>query len=217
MTESPQDPGPDQPSGADDATRSSHRGRRKASSVVLPLVFALALVLVGFLAMWGWITLSGRDDGKPAASPTSPAATSPSPTPSSPSPSATSGSASPSTSGSPSSSPTSSSPSPSPSRTSKTPTAADRSATVVVYNQTAVSGLAAAYAARLQQAGWSVVGVDNWTGTVPETTVYYRPGDEAAARQLMRDVPQVGRIRPAVTGMAPEGLTLILAGNPGTP
>jgi hypothetical protein len=84
---------------------------------------------------------------------------------------------------------------------------------VVVFNQTSVPGLAAAFAARLQEAGWTVTGVDNWTGTVPETTIYYRPGDEADARQLMRDIPQVNRILPAVSGMPEQGLTLILAGS----
>jgi hypothetical protein len=83
----------------------------------------------------------------------------------------------------------------------------------VVFNQTGVSGLAANFAARLQQAGWAVGGVDNWVGTVPSTTVYYRSGDEAAARTLMRDFPEVGRIRPAVTGMPDRGLTVILAGS----
>jgi hypothetical protein len=211
VTDSTPPPPPDEPSGGAELGHSSHRGRRKASSVVLPLVFALALVLVGFLAMWGWITLSGDDGGKGGvASPTTPAPTStsasPSPTTSSPT-------------GSPSSSTTSSSSSPSPSASSKSPTSKsptaepDRSATVVVFNQTGVSGLAAAYAARLQQLGWRITGVDNWTGTVPETTVYYRPGDEAAARQLMRDLPQVNRMRAAVTGMPEQGLTLILAGN----
>ena len=69
---------------------------------------------------------------------------------------------------------------------------------MVVFNQTSVTGLAARFAARLEVAGWDVVGVDNWIGTVPATTVYYQPGDEAAARALMADFPDVGRIHPAV-------------------
>jgi hypothetical protein len=183
--------------------------------VVLPLVFALALVLIGFLAMWGWITWSGGNDGDNAAAPTTPpASVTPSPTPTS-----SSASASPTTSGSssPSASPTTTSSSPSPSPKPSKTAQPDRSAPVVVFNQTSISGLAAAYAAKLQQAGWRVTGVDNWTGFVPETTVYYRPGDEAAARQLMRDLPTVNRIRAAVSGMPSQGLTLIIAGNAQTP
>ena len=189
---------------ADQSARASHRGRRKASSVMLPVVFALAMVLVGFLGVWAWIGLSGDGDDVVALVPT-------------PTPTVTG--ATPSDSLSPSSTPTqatSPTPTPSPTKTrtsTKPATAPDRRAAVVVFNQTGVSGLAANFAARLGQAGWTVAGVDNWVGTVPETTVYYRPGDEAAARTLMKDFPEVGRIRPAISGMPDRGLTLILAGN----
>ncbi|MGI8577465.1 MAG: LytR C-terminal domain-containing protein, partial [Nocardioidaceae bacterium] len=36
-----------------------------------------------------------------------------------------------------------------------------------------VSGLAAQTAAELQDAGWQVVGTDNWYGNIPATTVYF--------------------------------------------
>jgi hypothetical protein len=80
----------------------------------------------------------------------------------------------------------------------------------VVFNQTTVSGLAARFAARLQDAGWTVTGVANWQGTVPSTTVYYWPGDKRAARALMADFPDVGRIHAAVSPMPRGELSVIL-------
>jgi hypothetical protein len=176
---------------------------------MLPVVFALAMVLVGFLGVWAWIGLSGDGDDVAALVPT-PSATVTGATP-------TGTGATPSDSLSPSSTPTqATSPTPSPTKTrtsTKPATVPDRGAAVVVFNQTGVSGLAANFAARLGQAGWTVAGVDNWVGSVPATTVYYRPGDEAAARTLMKDFPEVGRVRPAISGMPDRGLTVILAGD----
>lgn len=185
------------------ASASSHRGRRKASSVVLPVVFALSLVLVGFLAVWAWIGV-GEDPNGVAAPVTSGSSSS------------LDGSVprdTPSPSSSPSRAP-SRTPSPSatnrPSKSPKPKPSAVRAVPVVVFNQTSTPGLAARFAALLEQRGWNVVGIDNWVGTVPAPTVYYRPGAEAAARTLRRDFPAVGRIRPAVTPMPPRALTVIL-------
>jgi hypothetical protein len=82
---------------------------------------------------------------------------------------------------------------------------------VYVFNQTTVTGLAAATAAELETDGWNVVGVDNWIGTVPQDTVYFYPGDRAAADRLSRDFPAISRVWPASAPMPQGALTVILA------
>jgi len=206
--EPPQDPPRSSVSGAPTVLpNTTHRGRRKASSIVLPVLFALALVLVGFTGMWAWMRWGTGSNPPPVAVTTR--SSTPSPTP-------------PTTSASPTPTPSGSAthtasltPTPTPTHrhhASASPTA-DRSAPVVVFNQTGVSGLAATFAGRLTQKGWHVTAVDNWVGTVPSSTVYYRPGGAAAARTLRHDFPVIGRVRPAVSGMPTAGLTVILAGN----
>ena len=58
-----------------------------------------------------------------------------------------------------------------------------------------------------------LVGVGNWRGNIPTTTVYYSPGELAAARRLAYDLG-VSRIRPAVPGMLSNHLTVVLHGDP---
>jgi hypothetical protein len=86
----------------------------------------------------------------------------------------------------------------------------DRSKVYVsVYNNTNVTGLAGSTAARIDSAGWQVVGSDNWVGTIPATTIYYPPQLEAAAKLLGKDLG-VNRVLPAVAPMSMSGLTVIL-------
>ena len=59
---------------------------------------------------------------------------------------------------------------------------------VEVYNNSGITGLAGRSAATATQAGWQVVGSDNWYGTIPASTVYYPPRLEAAARALALDL-----------------------------
>jgi hypothetical protein len=82
---------------------------------------------------------------------------------------------------------------------------------VYVFNQTSISGLAAETATGFESAGWNVVGVDNWIGRVPTDTVYYYPGDRAAAERLSADFPDIGRVWPASAPMPAGALTVILA------
>ena len=82
---------------------------------------------------------------------------------------------------------------------------------VYVFNQTPITGLAAETAAQLEGQGWNVVGVDNWIGTVPEDTVYFYPGDRAAADRLAQQFPGIGRVWPASAPMPQGALTVILA------
>jgi hypothetical protein len=80
---------------------------------------------------------------------------------------------------------------------------------VEVYNMTSVTGLAAAKAAQLQDVGWQVVGIDNWRGNIPSSTVYYPNGMADEAGQLARTLG-IGRTRGAVSPMKFDRLTVIL-------
>ncbi|WP_435770986.1 LytR C-terminal domain-containing protein [Nocardioides sp. SYSU DS0651] len=93
----------------------------------------------------------------------------------------------------------------------------DRSAhSVVVFNNTSITGLAGRVSERVKAAGWNVAAADNWYGTVPATTVYYPAGKKPAAQQLALDLG-VARIMPADTDsdMSDTSLTLILTGEVG--
>jgi LytR cell envelope-related transcriptional attenuator len=80
---------------------------------------------------------------------------------------------------------------------------------VVVFNNSSVSGLAGRTATKLSDAGWNVVGSDNWFGTIPATTVYYPPQLKAQANLLAADLG-IDRARPAIDPMARDRLTVIL-------
>jgi hypothetical protein len=81
---------------------------------------------------------------------------------------------------------------------------------VYVFNQTSISGLAAETASSLEASGWNIAGVDNWIGTVPEDTVYFYPGDRAAAERLSQS-SGINRVWPASAPMPAGALTIILA------
>ena len=81
---------------------------------------------------------------------------------------------------------------------------------VLVLNQTSRSGLAAEFRDVLDDAGWTVGGVDTFRGTVPATTVYYPPGLRSAAQALNAAFAQVHRVRPAFPGIPADKLTVIL-------
>lgn len=107
-------------------------------------------------------------------------------------------------------------PSPSPSPTIKTlpskpaePAIQRGKVYVEVYNNSGVTGLATGVATRASNAGWQVVGSDNWYGTIPASTVYYPPRLAAAAKQLALDLG-IPRRQPAVDPMRMDRLTVIL-------
>lgn len=80
---------------------------------------------------------------------------------------------------------------------------------VEVYNNSTVSGLAAQTASELQDAGWNVVGTDNWYGSIPASTIYYPQRLREQAQLLARDLG-VDRVLPAVSPMRFDRLTVIL-------
>ena len=80
---------------------------------------------------------------------------------------------------------------------------------VEVYNNSGITGLAGATAAQASDAGWQVVGSDNWYGTISASTVYYPQRLEAAAKLLALDLG-IGRVVPAIEPMDLDRLTVIL-------
>lgn len=80
---------------------------------------------------------------------------------------------------------------------------------VEVYNNSGIRGLAAETAAKATGVGWSVVGEDNWYGSIAASTVYHPPRLKREARQLALDLG-IKRVAPAVGSMKMDRLTLIL-------
>jgi hypothetical protein len=80
---------------------------------------------------------------------------------------------------------------------------------VEVYNNSGITGLAGRVAATASEAGWQVVGSDNWYGTIPGSTVYFPQRLEAAAKMLALDLG-VDRVAPAVDPMRADRLTVVL-------
>jgi hypothetical protein len=165
------------------------RGRRRRRRTRVALVagtLGAAVVLTGAVAVASMVTEGDSADAQGKA----------------PSPAVASASPSVSPSPSPSVSP---SPSPSPSRSPK-PRATTRSpkpvpvhptATVVVYNNTQIRGLAARSADRVRNVGFAVRAVGNLYGEVDRTTVFYRPGSLAQANLLAERLRGLQAVRPA--------------------
>jgi len=88
--------------------------------------------------------------------------------------------------------------------------AADFAVEVVVLNQTSRAGLAGEVATRLRGEGWTVPAVGNFRGVVPATTVYYPPGQEAAAQTAAEGLPTAPRIRPRFGNLSTTRLTVVV-------
>jgi hypothetical protein len=82
---------------------------------------------------------------------------------------------------------------------------------VEVYNNSGITGLAGSVATRASDAGWQVVGTDNWVGSVNGNTVFYPKRLKAAAELLALDLG-IQRTSLAVDPMRLDRLTLILTG-----
>jgi hypothetical protein len=81
---------------------------------------------------------------------------------------------------------------------------------VTVLNNSRIPRLAARGAQRFTAAGWPVAAVGNFRGRIPVTTVYYDPGQEAAARELAGAVDGVARVRPRFAGLPARGVVVVL-------
>ena len=82
---------------------------------------------------------------------------------------------------------------------------------VEVYHNSGITGLAGQVGSRATDAGWQVVGTDNWVGSVNGNTVFYPKRLKAAAELLALDLG-IGRTALAVDPMRLDRLTVILTG-----
>ena len=164
-------------------------------AAVTSVVLVIVLLLV--LNRPGHTTNPGADAG--------PAITSPSPT--------ASVASTPSASSSPSVAP---SVRPTPQRTvpvaqpSATATPRVTKIPVTVLNNSRRQGLAARAAGQLSSGGWPIRSVGNFTGRIAESTAYYAPGEEAAARALAHQFSAIQRVLPRFRGLPGSGLTLVV-------
>lgn len=81
---------------------------------------------------------------------------------------------------------------------------------LTVLNNSRIDGLAARAAASYRTAGWPVRAVASFRGLISVTTVYYEPGQQAAALLLQRAFPAIERVRPRFAGLPGTGLTVVL-------
>jgi len=179
-----------------------HRRTPVGNSLILPLwaIILSALLCVG-AATWFVLTIDANDTTTPAASATASATPSPS--------SATA--PEPATEPTPTD-PTDAPTEPEPTEVAPTADPVARDIPVAVYNNSRVTGLARTTAGKVQAAGWTVTDTGNWSGSIPETTVYYPDGFKEQAQLLARDL-DFGRVMPAAPGMRDSRLTLILTGS----
>jgi hypothetical protein len=80
---------------------------------------------------------------------------------------------------------------------------------VEVYNNSGIAGLAGSTGATITDAGWNVVGSDNWYGTIPSSTVYYPERLREEGKLLAKDLG-IHRLKPAISPMRFDRLTVIL-------
>jgi hypothetical protein len=84
-------------------------------------------------------------------------------------------------------------------------------APVQVLNNSRRTGLAATVASEVQAKGWTIALIGNLRGQVSEPTVYYSPGNRAAAKHLASEFTSITRIAPAADlGISAPGVTLVL-------
>ena len=176
----------------------AHRARMNPWRAVLPSLLAVASVVSLIVALTVW---RGQDSGG------APAAFADGTDP-------TTSSTAPAVSGTPSASATtpttSTSATPSDSASATTSGATASALQVVVLNQSGRTGLGRKVSDTLTAAGWTVVAVGNFRGSVPATTVYYPAGDEADAAALAAVLPGTDRIRPRFGNLSTTRLTVVV-------
>jgi hypothetical protein len=175
-------------------------GTTRLAGIIVVLV-GVALLIFGVVALGG-----GSPDPGAAPAPASPSIGSPASATLTPSAVPTAGSGVGSTVAPPPRT-TVAPPTPTPSRT-----AAAR-VPLTVLNNSVIRGLADRAATAVQARGWQVAQVGNFAGQLPATTVYYSPGnagEEAAARELAREFPQVSQVLPRYEGLPPTPAGIVL-------
>jgi hypothetical protein len=81
---------------------------------------------------------------------------------------------------------------------------------VLVLNNSRTTGLADEAAARFEAAGWPVRDTGNFRGRIRATTIYYPPGQRAAAEEFARRFDGIERVLPRFEGLPGSGLTVVL-------
>lgn len=83
-------------------------------------------------------------------------------------------------------------------------------APLTVLNNSRRPSLADRAAAQYRAGGWPIAKVGNFTGRLVSTTLYYGPGQEAAARHLAAQFVGIKRVLPRFRGLPGSGLTVVL-------
>ena len=188
-------------------------GTTRLAGIIVVLV-GVALLIFGVVALGG----GGSPDSGAAPAPASPSASIGSSAPASPSATRSDTPSPVPTEGSGVGSTTAPPPPPPPPVTTAAPaptatrTTAAR-APLTVLNNSVIRGLADRAASTVQSRGWQVAQVGNFAGQLPATTVYYSPGnagEEAAARELAREFPQVSQVLPRYAGLPPTPAGIVL-------
>ena len=184
----------------------AHRKNVPAPEAYVPSSWFIVLTVLVVVGAGGWLGWLIVDDDPAPADTVSQAATTPAASPSAPA-----GSAKPDKPAKPEK-PTASDATPSPDEpeASEAP-AAQRTAPVSVLNNSGVVGAARTFSAKVTSAGWRLSGIGNWTGSIPANTVYYPPALQSQAELLAADVG-IERVRPSVSPMRTDRLTIILSG-----
>ena len=180
----------------------------KAAGFALLGVAAVALV-IGVISLFG-----GGSDSPPSAEGSSttppPATTTSASEPSSAAPT-TPSSAPPSTTSAPTSAPTAPSSSAAVPPPPPVTQAGVTKEPVRVYNNSTITGLASKASDEVRANGWTVAETGNYSqGTIPTTTVYYRPGtaEEASAKELAAVLR--ARVEPRFNGIESSAPGIIL-------
>ena len=99
----------------------------------------------------------------------------------------------------------------------QTPTAVEAAKLpVTVLNNSRRQHLAARVAGELAAKGWPIRKTGNFTGRIKATTIYYDPGQRAAAERVAREFGQIRRVEPRFHGLPGHGLTLVVTRDWGT-
>lgn len=178
----------------------AHRKNVPAPAAYVPSSWFIVLTVMLVVGAGGWLGWLVLDDDPATADAAAPAPASSA---------ATTAPATPAPTDSPEPAPEESEQTPAP-EDSEEP-ATDRSATVSVLNNSGIVGAARAFSAKVTTAGWPLGGIGNWTGSIGANTVYYPPGLQAQAQLLAEDV-DIQRVRPSVSPMRTDRLTIILSG-----
>jgi cytoskeletal protein RodZ len=184
----------------------AHRKNVPAPRAFVPSSWFIVLTVMVVIGGAGWLGWLLVDDDPAAPTDTAAPAATATPTPS-PDESPTPADESPTPA---EESPTPAEESPTPDEESPAP-ADERTALVSVLNNSGVVGAARAFSAKVTSTGWTLGGVGNWTGSIPSNTVYYPSGLQAQAELLAEDVG-IARVRPSVSPMRTDRLTIILSG-----